>query len=250
MAKIIDVHSHFLPGIDDGCKKIKDSIALLIMSSEQGVDTICGTPHYYSTCSVQEFLNKREYAMSSLMDAIMKVQHELVKEGEATLNLPKMRMGAEVAYTPYLINEDRIADLCYEGTNYLLLEMPFESWGPKVIQDVRYLIDNGGITPVIAHIERFYAFNDKKVIKELLELPVIVQMNAEYVINEYHKAKRLIKKDVIHVLGSDCHRPNRRTQNMGDAVRILNKKIPSAVDKFSYNSELILKRNYKVEDLL
>ena len=146
---LIDMHSHFLPGIDDGSKTPEESREILRISRMQHVRIIAATPHYYSDKSVEQFLSERQ-------EAFEKVQKILHPE----FDWPEIFLGAEVAYHPGLIYEERLPELCYEGTRFLLLEMPFSRWSPNVLRDVERIQAIYGVTPVIAHIERYFREQD------------------------------------------------------------------------------------------
>ena len=125
---VIDFHSHILPGIDDGSKSIEMSIEMLHMAKEQRVDIMVATPHFYaSRHRVEDFLRKRNHAYEHLKDKL--------PEG-----VPELKLGAEVAYFSGISKADRLDDLTVEGTNLILLELPFVAWTDTVIHEVRDLI--------------------------------------------------------------------------------------------------------------
>ena len=204
---LCDLHSHVLPGIDDGCRTAEESLRILADSRSQGIDRIAATPHYYSEQPVARFLEKRREALEQV----------LTLAGDGT-ELPELRLGAEVAYHPGLVYEDRLPELCYEGTRFLLLEMPFSAWSQTVLRDVALISAQYGITPVIAHLERYGKLAGKAAIRELLSMDVLVQVNAAYIL-EGRPAFRVRKllREHVHVLGSDCHNLTNRRQNLGAA---------------------------------
>lgn len=205
---LIDMHSHFLPGIDDGCKTPEDAREILRRSRRQRVRLICGTPHYYSDKPVSEFLEKREHAL-----------HEVLPLLSPEEPWPAIRLGAEVAYHQGLIYEEHLRELCYEGTSFLLLEMPFSRWSPNVLRDVSRLHSMHGVTPVIAHIERYFRSQDGGMIRELMDMDVLIQINAEYILNCHpsFKVRHLIRDGRVDLLGSDCHNLDSRKPNLGPA---------------------------------
>ena len=130
-----------------------------------------------------------------------------------------MRLGAEVAYHAGLIYEERLHDLCYKGTDFLLLEMPFSRWTPNILRDVERLRGAHGVTPVIAHIERYFSSQDKGAVEELMNMDVLIQVNAEYVLNcrPSYRVRHLLRDGRVDLLGSDCHNLETRKPNLGDA---------------------------------
>ena len=109
----VDFHSHTLPAFDDGAKDVQESLELFRMLSEQGINTVCATPHFNANrMSIDDFLRSRSKAYINLADALPE-------------NAPTVRLGAEVAYYEGISRLDNLSSLCIEGTNLLLLEMPF-----------------------------------------------------------------------------------------------------------------------------
>ena len=207
---LCDVHCHILPGMDDGAKDEDVSLAMLEEDYWQGVTHIAATPHYYPKETVDQFLIRRVEAAQRLVEALCESQWE---------EHPAVVLGAEVAYHNGLIYEEKLQRLCIGDSNYLLLEMPFAKWEPGVLRDVRMLRHSRGFMPIIAHLERFFAYEDKRTIQELLDMDVKIQMNAEYILNPKtsKKARKLLQSGVVDLLGSDSHNMESRCPNLRDA---------------------------------
>ena len=211
-----DLHSHILPGMDDGCQSVAEAVQLLRASYEQGIRKICATPHYYPVESVEEFLVRRDAAQQELYKALEKV----------TLPVPQLCMGAEVAYRPGICYQEDLNKLCIGKSQYLLLEMPFHKWGEEVIRTVRGISNVRGITPILAHIERYLPMQDKEILERLLDQEILVQMNAARLLrfSSRGQARRLLNNGTVQLLGSDCHNNTSRPQNLAQAVQYLQKK--------------------------
>lgn len=209
---LIDMHSHFLPGIDDGCRTAEESREVLRISRMQHVRLVAATPHYYSDQPVAEFLSKRQIALEQVL--------EVLTPG---MKWPRILLGAEVAYHAGLLYEERLPELCYEGTRFLLLEMPFSRWSPNILRDVERIQSVYGVTPVIAHIERYFKNQDRSVVNELMNMDVLIQINAAYVLNYYpsFRVRHMIRDGFVDILGSDCHNLENRTPNLGQAAERL-----------------------------
>ena len=212
---LCDMHSHILPGMDDGCRSPAESVKILRICREQGVERICATPHYYPRETVQEFLRRRQASCRSLVQALQ----------EAPCRVPAICLGAEVAYHPGLVYEERLEQLCLGNSGYLLLEMPFTRWSPAVLRDVRALQTARGIVPVIAHLERYYKLQDRGMIADLTASDVLIQMDAEYLLNPWTRgrAKRIIRDGMVTLLGSDCHNSTSRPPNLAAAYQSLDR---------------------------
>jgi len=214
---MIDFHSHILPNIDDGSQSVEESIALLKMLKEQGVDTVVATPHFTATKSnPQEFFNNRQKSYEKLMAAI----------GDDT-SLPKIKLGAEVLYYTGISRMQQLSSFCIEGTNLLLLEMPTTKWSNSTIREVMELSCSGHITVVLAHIERYLKKQEEWVINKLFENDVLMQVNAQFLIKRCtrRKALRLLKNGFIQMLGSDCHGVVDRPPQISEAREIVVKKL-------------------------
>ena len=216
MMKIIDVHSHILPGIDDGSQSVKETRMMLSLAASQEVDYMIATPHFYAyKQTVEDFLIERELAYVKL-STILKEEY------------PEIIFGAEVAFFSGISSAKEIDKLTIEGTNILLLEMPFRPWTKDDMKEVKELINKGKLRVMLAHIERYFSIreNNKK-IQELLELPVYVQVNAGSMDKWLTRIKiyKVLKKKKVIFLGSDCHGIRKRIPNMVNGREHLRKKL-------------------------
>ncbi len=230
---MIDIHSHCLPGIDDGSKSIEMSLEMLSESHNQGIDAVVATPHFYiKNDTVDSFLRNRNNAYSKLMASI---------EGK---NVPDIYLGAEVFYFNGISKIENLEKLCINESKYLLLEMPFAKWNSRVFQEVEDIIYNRKLTPVIAHLERFVSFQKgTNNIERLLGMRVIPQMNGEHLLGFFSKGKALkwLENGTVRLLGSDMHNTESRPQNLGQACEIVRKKLGNNVieDIIDLSKEII-----------
>ncbi|MBO5852984.1 MAG: hypothetical protein J6Q74_04155 [Clostridia bacterium] len=194
---IADIHTHILPGIDDGPKTADESLEMLLMQQKQGITDVVLTPHFLlSHGSIEDFLAKRDVSFKILM--------EKIKESKLPINI-NLHLGAEVRYDPNLIYSD-ISKLCIGNTSYILLELA-GSYPFNFEQTIQWLISKG-ITPILAHIERYdYLFSNQKLLEELFDLGVIFQSNASSLksVRYARRVKKLIKQGYVRVLASDAH---------------------------------------------
>lgn len=209
---VIDFHSHFLPCIDDGSKSTEMSLEILKKMKGQNVDTVVATPHFYADENrIDDFLNNREKAYSSIKAEIEKIG----------INI---KLGAEVTYFQGISKADEIKKLTTEDTSILLLELPFDKWDNSIIEEVDYLINKRKFTVLLAHLDRYISISEnKKYIKKLVKMPLVVQINAGSILDNKRKKKTysLIKKCDKIVLGSDCHNLTSRKPNLLDCRNII-----------------------------
>ena len=208
---MIDFHSHILPGIDDGSQSVEESLRLLDALREQGVDTVIATPHYVADHrSPESFLARRADAWARLRPALPE-------------NAPRILLGAEVRYYPGISRMEELPVLCTEGTDLLLLEMPFTKWSERQLQEVLELIRCGRFTVIMAHIERYYAQQKRAVWDQLLENGALMQVNADVFRSLVGRvwALRLLREERIQLLGSDCHDSEQRPPRMDEAAAVI-----------------------------
>lgn len=214
--KMYDLHSHFLPGVDDGCKTAEEAQKVLENSFLQGVVGMFATPHYYPVESVSDFLKRRDEAQNRLCSYLQ----------ENSVQIPQLCMGAEVAYRPGLCYEEELPKLCLGSSRYMLLELPFSRWGTEVIRDIRNICNVKGIIPILAHIERYIPIQSAAMLQQVLEMDVLVQMNAGQLLRfgDRRRGCKLLKEGAVQLLGSDCHNLTSRPQNMRAALEYLEKR--------------------------
>jgi len=212
---MIDFHSHILPALDDGSRDVSESIALLKMLSDQGIKTVCATPHFdANNNSVSDFHRLREASCESL-------------KKELPADAPDIRLGAEVAYYEGISRLDDLKSLCIEGTNLLLLEMPFSRWTEYSVSEVVQMSCRGDFKLALAHIERYIGFNGIGVFDRFLENDITMQVNASF-FNELRtrrKAFKMLKGGYVHLIGSDCHSVTSRPPFIGNALNLIEKKM-------------------------
>lgn len=213
--RIIDFHSHILPGIDDGSSSMEMSEEMLKECAAQSVEVVAATPHFYGeSMALNDFLKKRDEAYKRLA--------ERAKNREICL-IP----GAETAFFPGIGSAAGIERLTLADTPLLLLEMPFRPWNGEDLREVERLAERG-IRPIIAHIERFYHFQkDEKILMELFALPVLIQVNAEALLNwrTRRPGLKLFSEGKAHLLGSDCHNLRSRPPNLEAGRKVIEKKL-------------------------
>ena len=209
-----DLHSHMLPGMDDGAQSPEDSLSLLRMECLQGVSQVALTSHYRPDKeSVQDFLKRRQKAAEQLRSAL---------DGQG---LPvTLKLGAEVFYSSSLAQMDGVEALCLEGTNLLLVEFSPGLY-PREAADTLYQLTLQGILPLIAHVER-YAFvrNDPNLLAEWIEAGACTQMNATSLVAPVKQRKfriSMLRHNLIHVMATDTHSTAKRPPMLDKAMAMV-----------------------------
>lgn len=213
---LYDLHTHLLPGIDDGAADLSESLALLKQEQDCGVDTVVLTPHFKPQIQKNaEFLEKRAASFEKLKAAF---------DGEMQFVL-----GAEVLYSPYLASIENIRDFCIGESDYLLLEMPYHArMADDVLRAVSRLMDEHGIRPILAHVERYEAVRrNVHVLEKFRTIGCLFQVNASTLSSKSFFTRRFVRSLVfggyLDLVGSDCHDPVHRPANVKAAYDALEK---------------------------
>jgi len=194
----VDIHSHLIPGIDDGAKTTFESIKMIKAYKKMGYKKLITTPHtmwhrYKNTPEI--ILEKLEYLKDALVD------HGVEIELEAA---------SEYFLDEYFVNALKNRDILPFGKKYLLFETSY-SKEPYNLKDIIFEIQLSGYTPVFAHPERYlYLHENFERYEELKELGMLFQVNINSFAGYYSKnikniANKLAQKGLIDFLGSDIH---------------------------------------------
>jgi protein-tyrosine phosphatase len=209
---VIDLHSHILPGLDDGSRTVEDARALAHRAAEDGVTAIAATPHVRSDYPTQP--DEMERGVLRLREDFVAqgIQVEVLHGGEIDLE----SLGS-------LDDDDlRRFSLARSG-RYLLLEFPYSGW-PAGLEETVYGLGLRGLTAVLAHPERNRAVQaDPGRLGEAVRLGALVQVTAASVDGRIGRssqkaADRLLESGLAHVLASDAHTPEIREAGLADAA--------------------------------
>lgn len=227
----IDLHSHILPGIDDGSRCIEESVALLDKMSENGINVVVATPHFYChEQSVDNFINARNEAYESLKPHLKP-------------NHPKILLGAEVLYHPVLVGNEELYKLKIQGTDFVLIEMPYTPITSEIIENMEIIADSMDVKIIVAHIERYLHFTTYSSLTALMNLDVLGQINTRS-LNSFSSKRacfKLIKQGYVQALGSDAHRIDKPILTVNDVYKIIDKKFGEGyTEKLMTTAEYIL----------
>ncbi len=212
---MIDWHSHILPAMDDGSRDVEESLSMLKALAEQGVDHVVATPHFYAGDEmVSSFLERRERSATLL-------------EASLTSSLPHLVYGAEVRYYSGISRMEDLSLLQIGKSKLFLLEMDMTSWTEYTVRELTELAGFGNLTVVLAHIERYLAFQSPRVWERLYECGILMQVNASFFkgFANRHKALKMLDREEIHFIGSDCHNMTTRPPQIGEAYGLIEKKL-------------------------
>ncbi|MCK3905686.1 tyrosine protein phosphatase [Streptococcus suis] len=239
---MIDIHSHIIFGVDDGPATIEESIELIKLAKNQGVRIIVATSH-------------RRKGMFETPEKVIKANFIKLKEAVKEI-YPDLRLcyGGELYYSKSLmekLEKRKVPSL--NASRYILLEFSMNTpWKDiqKAVNEVNLL----GLTPVLAHIERYdaLAFNADRV-NELIDKGCMTQVNSSHVLKqgligdrtkEFKKRVQFfLEQDLVHCVASDMHNTTTRPPFMKEAYHLVKKEYGEDRAKalFKKNPLLILK---------
>ena len=242
---MIDIHSHIIFDVDDGPKTLEDSQRLLEESYRQGVRTIISTSH------------RRKGMFETPEEKIaanFKQVQDLAKQVADDLTV---LYGAEIYYTSDILKkleEGTFPSL--GGTKYVLIEFSMNT----PYKDIHSALGNVirlGMTPVVAHIERYHCLeNDEDRVSELINMGCYMQVNSSNVLkpklfgDRYKFMKKrvqfFLERDLVHFVASDMHNLDDRPPYMQKAYQIVAKKYGAerAEELFKTNQEILLSNEF------
>ena len=207
---MIDIHSHILPGIDDGADDIYDTLEMIKMAEKSGTKAIVATPH----CNIPGMFDN--YFGKEYVDRYQKVVEAVKKEEIPVKIYPGMEaFGTEDL--PELIVNGKIMPI--NQGRYILVEFPFDS-EPKYVFGLLKRIKEVGAIPVIAHPERYEFVQDNPHVAYVWRKKgYAVQVNKGSFEGRFGRmarktAYRMLSHNMISVVASDAHGHGQRTPYM------------------------------------
>lgn len=213
--KYMDIHTHIVPGVDDGSENMEETKRMVKKAYQEGIRAIIATPHYGKW--------NAGYDKEKAVRACQKVR-DWVRATYKDLNV---YMGNEIYYSPGIIEDLRSGKArTMGGTDYVLVEFSAEEEYEKVYLGLRAFI-TAGYRPILAHVERYQCLQKElKRVKELVGLGVYIQVNARSFMGKRFDKRTawsimLLENDLIHFIASDCHNSGSREPIMKTAVEKL-----------------------------
>jgi tyrosine-protein phosphatase YwqE len=208
----VDLHSHLLPGIDDGVDSMEAAIEVIKGFHNLGYRKLITTPHI-----MHDFYKNSPENILPLLEA---VKYEIT---QAKINI-ELEAAAEYYLDEHFIDLiDADQPLLSFGDNYVLFELSFVA-KPLTLRDAIFKMQTKGYKPILAHVERYLYYH--KNIDELIELKhtgVYYQINLLSLSGYYSKAvkqmaQKLISNGMVEFIGSDCHNAN-QLMSLSDVLK-------------------------------
>lgn len=242
---MIDIHSHVIYGVDDGPQTLEESLKLIQEAYNQGVRTIVATSH------------RRKGMFETPEETILKHFTEVKDAASVIADDLTLLYGGELFFTPDILDKLESGKVpTMNGTRFALIE--FSSVTPwKDIQQALNKVLMLGITPVVAHIERYNALEfNKERVQEIIAMGCYTQVNASHLtkpklfgdkLKIYKKrARYFMEEDLIHVVSSDMHNLTNRRPYMKEAYGHIAKEYGTekADELFETNAQYLLNNEF------
>ena len=238
-----DIHTHILPGVDDGSQSLATSLEMIRMARDNGTRRILLTPHY-----------RGEYRKNT-PEHLREVYAQLCSACASQFPEMDLYLGNEIFYEPSVperLESGRI--LTMGDSKYALIEFMSVTPCSQMIRAVSE-VTCAGFIPVVAHIERYNnARSHPELADELLDMGAIIQMNADSIMGKHgfqvrRYCHKMLKAGKVHVIGSDCHNTDHRTPLLRDCFLRVHRKYGAeyAADLFCCNGRAIVE-NREIEE--
>lgn len=244
---MIDLHSHILPGVDDGAQTLEDSLEMARKAISQGITHLMCTPHHNNG----KYNNPAEKVIQGVAD----LQKELDQRG---LELTLLE-GQEVRLTEFLLSAIKRDEILFTDLDntYLLIEFPTNEI-PIYAEQMFYHLLNQGHVPVIVHPERNAVFRDEpNRLVSFLEMGALTQLTAPSIVGIFgseiqQTAELMLEHNMLYMVASDAHNLRHRTFLMKEAYekieKIGGKEMVSAMQQMAkdlVNGDSVVRPNYR-----
>lgn len=214
---MIDIHTHILPGLDDGAADIYDSLEMAAMAYKSGTNVIVATPH----CNIPGMYDN--YFGDKYCNTFLKTKKILQKEVPGITILAGMEVFA-TEELPRLLTEGQIFPV--NRTRYVLMEFDFRE-DPRYADRLLRKVKEVQAIPLIAHVERYeFVQDDPAIISRWKKRGYEIQVNKGSFLGKFGReaeetAFLLLNHNLITAVASDAHSPEQRTTCMADAYEYL-----------------------------
>ena len=230
--RLIDLHAHIVPGVDDGAHTFEDSLKMLQIAEADGIESIVATPHVFSIHNT----------INNLEEIINQTQKFLEELKQYAINLQVLQ-GTEVYFTSnvleYLAEYGDILSLNH--SSYFLLEFPFDFVFPGT-QNFLFKVQAEGWIPIIVHPERNKVIQrNPGILYDWIKTGALIQVNAGSLTGILGEAAQMTSFQLLHynlvqIIASDAHSPNHRTPELSFVHSLLEKEGIEIADLLVYGN--------------
>ena len=202
---IFDIHSHIVPGVDDGARSLDESLRL---AEENGIEAVIATPHFWHDIKKFDGYNRAVDDAFAAVKAAYKGNIELYK-------------GYEVKFFKGISETEKIRKMTLNGSEYLLVELHYsQDITDDIIKEIANIYYNFRITPIFAHLERYHNNHGFRKALSLVDSGIaMAQVNASSFFNDNKRtAVNMLHDGLASVVATDMHSPSSRPPKMREAL--------------------------------
>ncbi len=212
---IADIHSHILPGIDDGSENMEMTLEMLRNAERNGTREIVATPHYLL-----------EYGDATINEVKALTKEVAIAANKEGINI-KIYSGQEIYYNESIIENFLQGNIgTINDSRYMLIEFPMHGFDSNIV-DILYELQVRNIVPIIAHPERYKPFREEpSLINKFIDAGYLFQMNSGSIEGKFGEnvrktASLYLENNIYNFIGSDAHNVESRNSGIGDAIEVL-----------------------------
>jgi protein-tyrosine phosphatase len=209
-SNVVDIHSHILPGVDDGARTLEESVAMLKLAAEHGTTDIVATPH----------------ANSEFRYDLQLIEARFADLSEAARGIIRVHLGCD-----FHVSFENVQDALEHPTryainrmNYVMVELP-DSVMPAMVPDVLKRLRSAGMIPVITHPERNSVLRGRiDTLSQWVEDGCLLQITAQSLLGRFGReteksSDALFRRGLVHFVASDAHDCVDRPPRLDEAYR-------------------------------
>lgn len=200
MEKIIDIHSHTLWGIDDGSRSFDETLEMCFDAEDSGTSVLFVTPHLMYWEQAEELYDVRNQKISVLCEELEEHESELI-----------IKPGFEILCDDDIFSVKHFLPYTLNGSRYILIEFDFYKTAESDVVSWCDYLKSFGLTPIIAHPERYtFVHDDITSLNRLSDRDILFQINAGSPAGDFGEKEMLISAQMINCgfvdfIGSDAH---------------------------------------------
>lgn len=217
---MIDIHCHVLPEMDDGSQSLEESLDMCAAAERNGISDIIATPHLKNGEHLEHFIERRDAALHRLNSALESAGIDVT-----------VHAGAEVFARSWLEQARELSPFTLCSSRYMLIEFGFFGSESERIEKYVRLLQSRGITPIIAHPERYdYFLCDPELLEYTGSLGTLFQCNATSLAGVNGEQVRRLATDMVTAgfadfIATDAHSCVHRTTNLMNMIRDFSSEI-------------------------
>ncbi|MEM7351577.1 MAG: CpsB/CapC family capsule biosynthesis tyrosine phosphatase [Acidobacteriota bacterium] len=227
----IDLHSHWLPGVDDGAPSVDATVEMLRLAHQGGTRILVATPHMF----LPPFDNNDPRAIKqAYVETVQQLRQRLENPGHAFLTELSLYLGSENYLSPEFLDAlDNGRVLALGNSFYLLVEFP-AFLSVEMLNSAMERVLAAGFLPILAHVERYPPFCEQpKRLQHFLQLGCITQLNGGSLLGNEGSAQRkaafsFLRQGLVQVIASDAHDTRRRAPLLAQVQAVVGKDFPES----------------------